>query len=97
VGTDSLASSPSLSVLDELIHLRARHPEMPADAILALGTINGARALGLAHRLGSLEVGKEADIAVFRFGEAKSGAPEEQLLSAGAELERLYIAGQRVM
>jgi imidazolonepropionase len=35
----------------------------PAEAIAA-ATINGAHAVGLAHRIGSLEVGKQADIVV---------------------------------
>lgn len=96
VGTDSLASNPSLSVLEELIHVRRQHPEMPADAILALGTINAARALGLAHRIGSLELGKKADIAVFRSDGASGILPEEVLLTRACRLEQLYVAGQRV-
>ncbi len=36
----------------------------PADAALALATIGGARALGLDHEIGSLDVGKRADVVV---------------------------------
>jgi cytosine/adenosine deaminase-related metal-dependent hydrolase len=61
VGTDSLASSPTLSVLDELRFLRRRHPELPGATLLAMGTINGARALGWDDRIGSLSPGKWAD------------------------------------
>jgi 5-methylthioadenosine/S-adenosylhomocysteine deaminase len=35
---------------------------MPAHAALAMATINGARAMGIDHKVGSLEVGKQADI-----------------------------------
>ena len=61
VGTDSLASSPTLSVLDELRLLRRCHPELPAATLLAMGTINGARALGWHDQIGSLSPGKWAD------------------------------------
>jgi 5-methylthioadenosine/S-adenosylhomocysteine deaminase len=38
----------------------------PAD-VLRMATINGARAMGLEHEIGSLETGKRADLAVFDF------------------------------
>jgi 5-methylthioadenosine/S-adenosylhomocysteine deaminase len=66
LGTDSLASSPSLSVWDELaaaydIHAAADDAPAPAD-LLRLATLGGAEALGLAGELGSLEVGKCAEL-----------------------------------
>jgi imidazolonepropionase len=36
---------------------------LPAEAITAL-TLNGAAALGCSHRIGALEVGKEADLII---------------------------------
>ena len=95
VGTDSLASNPSLSVLDELVHVHRQHPELPIDAVLAMGTVSAARALGLAHLVGSLEPGKQADLAVFRSAGDGNQQPQEALLTGQAALERLYIAGER--
>jgi len=63
IGTDSLASNPSLSVLEELKLLRQRDDINP-QTLMELGTINGAKALGLANQVGSLTLGKSADIAV---------------------------------
>jgi len=38
---------------------------MPVDAALRAITINAAEIIGVADRVGSLEVGKDADIVVF--------------------------------
>jgi len=96
VGTDSLASNPSLSVLEELVHIRNEHAELPPDVILAMGTLNGARALGLAHEIGSLEPGKQADLAVFRCADDVTDHPEQAVMSAETALDRLYIAAKRI-
>jgi imidazolonepropionase len=57
-------SSPTLS-MPMAISLACTHMKMsPAEAITA-ATINGAWALGLAARKGSVEPGKDADLAVF--------------------------------
>lgn len=62
VGTDSLASNPDLSVLNELKEIRRNFPQIPDSTILEMGTINGAIALGIGDRLGSLTTGKAAKI-----------------------------------
>lgn len=57
-------SSPTLS-MPMAMSLACTHMKMsPAEAIAA-ATINGAWALRLAHRKGSVEPGKDADLAVF--------------------------------
>jgi imidazolonepropionase-like amidohydrolase len=42
-----------------------KYGSMPEEKALALVTINAARELGLDHRMGSIEVGKDADLAIF--------------------------------
>lgn len=79
VGTDSLASAPDLNVFGELARLRELAPALPARAMLAWATINGARALGLERDIGSLakgRVGRILSVAV----PSDTLDPEEALL-----------------
>lgn len=58
IGTDSLASNWSLSVLDELKTISNHFPEIPIQTLLTWGTKNGADFLGF-ESLGSIEQGKK--------------------------------------
>ena len=78
VGTDSLASNPDLSVLSELRFLYARGFGLSPEQTLAMGTIRGAKALGLDEQLGSITVGKCADLVVIPL----SGASWESILES---------------
>ncbi len=64
LGTDSLASAPDLDVFTEVAYLRQEHPGVSPAAALRIATLNGARALGMARDLGSIEEGKLAALAV---------------------------------
>ena len=96
VGTDSLASNESLSVLDELRFLRRQDERISGEMLLAMGTIAAARALGLEAEVGSLEIGKRADLVVVPLADPGAGEPVVDLLSGGAEPSAVYLAGQRL-
>ncbi len=69
LGTDGAASNNNLNLFEEM-HLAAllqkwlkRDPAaLPARRALRMATIDGAKALGMEAQIGSLEVGKQADI-----------------------------------
>lgn len=66
LGTDSLASNSSLSLLDELHFVHTQVPGAPPPPeLLRMATLEAAAALDLADRIGSLEPGKQADLAAF--------------------------------
>jgi 5-methylthioadenosine/S-adenosylhomocysteine deaminase len=72
LGSDSVASNNRMDILEEarlaLLLQRARlgSAETPsAVEVLDLATIEGARALGLDGKIGTIEVGKSADLAAF--------------------------------
>ena len=64
LGTDSLASNDSLSILDEMKYIYTQHKTSKPQDILYMGTIAGATALRLDNKIGKLEEGYDADIAV---------------------------------
>ena len=67
LGTDSLASNDSLSILDEMKYIYTQHKTSKPQDILYMGTIAGATALRLNNKIGKLEEGYDADIAVIDF------------------------------
>ena len=58
IGSDSLASNWSLSMVEELKMFR----NIPLAELLQWATINGAKALGIADKYGSIEVGKRSGV-----------------------------------
>ncbi len=82
LGTDSLASNPSLSILDEMRFLRAEHPEVSGALILTMGTLFGAWALKAEGTTGSLKAGKAADLAVLALPEADEADPYDLLFKS---------------
>jgi cytosine/adenosine deaminase-related metal-dependent hydrolase len=80
LGTDSLASVETLSVFDELAEARRLAPRVPAGRLLESATVNGARALGFADVLGTLETGRLARLIAVRVPEGAADV-EEYLVS----------------
>ncbi len=62
LGTDSLVSNHQLSILEEMKIIQAAYPAIPIDEMITWASFNGAKALGLADWVGSLEVGKRPGI-----------------------------------
>jgi aminodeoxyfutalosine deaminase len=85
VGTDSLASSPSLAPLAELATLRAAFPAIPSARLLPLAW-NGA-AVGAPH-VGRLEPGRAPGVLAAPLGAARVEDPFEFLVSACGADER---------
>jgi cytosine/adenosine deaminase-related metal-dependent hydrolase len=78
IGADGAACNNRLDMFTEmrtaaLLQKVIHGPEkLPAARVLRMATIDGARALGLEHEIGSLEPGKRADLSVIRLNSLHS-------------------------
>ena len=109
IGTDGMASNDSQNMIEALklgALLQKVHWKDPEAAtarqLLRMGTIEGARALGLDGMTGSLEPGKRADMVRFdgdSFGMAVVHDPYQQLVyGAGPEsIADVWVDGQRLL
>lgn len=109
LGTDGAASNNRVDMLSELrlAALLAKGATgdasvLPAPVVLESATLGGARALGLADRIGSIEVGKEADLVAFDLSPPET-QPLYDVIShlvycAGREqVSDVWVAGLRVV
>jgi len=62
LGTDSLASNYTLSILEEIKCIQKAYPSIGLETLIQWATINGAEFLGVETEIGSLEIGKKAYI-----------------------------------
>jgi len=111
LGTDSVASNNSLSMLREMhvAGLLQKHQTwdasvLPAQALLDMATIEGARLLGRSDDLGSIEVGKRADFSMVRLDHptllpARPGAIVSHLAYSASEeaIESVFVEGEPVV
>ncbi len=109
LGTDGAASNNCLNMFHELSLLTLIHkgvgktPQcVSAKEGFRIATINGAKALGLEKEIGSIEVGKKADLAVLDLN-TPSLTPRNNLLAGlsysanGSEVDTVIINGQITM
>lgn len=109
IGTDGAASNNRMDLLAELrlAALLAKGASgdpsaLPAAQALEAATLGGARALGLDRHIGSLEAGKDADIAAFDLAAVETQPlydPLSQITyAAGREqVSDVWVAGQPVV
>jgi cytosine/adenosine deaminase-related metal-dependent hydrolase len=96
IGTDSSASNENLALLEELAVLGAAvGGALSAEELLRLVTIEAARALGLAALVGSIEPGKQADLAAFPCDAARD--PVAALIAQPPKASAVWVAGERVI
>jgi len=105
-GTDGPSSNNNLDMLEDLkiaalIHKwNEKNPEAAkAQTIFDLATINGAKAFKIDNRVGSIDIGKEADIVMINFDQAHLkpcfDAISHLVYSArGADITKVLVAGR---
>lgn len=109
LGTDGAASNNDLDLIGELrtAALLAKAVANDATAVvaadaLAMATINGARSLGLDDRIGSIEIGKRADLTAIDLG-TLDARPVYDVISHLAyatgrhQVSDVWIDGRRVL
>jgi 5-methylthioadenosine/S-adenosylhomocysteine deaminase len=108
LGSDH-ACSGITDIVQEMLLFAGTHKEVqmnprvvPPERVVEMATINGARCAGLADSIGSLEVGREADLVLF-----DTDCPEWQPLfnpvsnlvysATGSSVSDVFVAGERVV
>ena len=99
LGTDSLASSPTLGIVDEMRFLHRRDPSLGGPLLLTMGTLFGAWALRTETTTGSLKVGKSADLAIIALPDRDEPDPHTLLLDSdrpvvGTVFEGRFVSGR---
>lgn len=84
IGTDGAASNNNLSMIEELRlasylakGTNTNPSILPASQIIKMATLNGAKALGLEDKIGSLERGKQADIIILNYQKPYTWPPHD--------------------
>ena len=92
IGTDSVASSGDLNLLADLRLAHRRRPELSAESLWKLVTVNGAAALR-DDSIGQLKPGSRADFGVF---DVTGDAPLLELLEEDRLPRETWVTGDRV-
>lgn len=91
LGTDGRSSNPDLSLWQECVHLRRRHPNLPSDTILDLATRRGAEALGIEDCHGVLAPGRPANFLAVSVAASSDDPPD--LFAPGRDLLHIFRHG----
>ncbi|MGO9246096.1 MAG: amidohydrolase family protein [Verrucomicrobiia bacterium] len=95
LGTDSMASNDTLSMLVEMQTLGHMLPRISAQELLTLATVNGAKALNLRDKLGRVGVGAWADLIAAPMDGA-GGDPYEAIVYADKQVSFSMVGGEVV-
>jgi cytosine/adenosine deaminase-related metal-dependent hydrolase len=66
IGTDSLSSNTSLSIIEELKTIQSYFPSISLETLIGWATINGSKALGDESVSGSIEPGKKPGLVLIK-------------------------------
>jgi len=109
LGTDNVAANNAYDMIAEMrvaglvaSHREGRAQPISSRELVRMATIEGARALGLDHEIGSLEPGKAADIiAVDISGPGYSQTPDIETLlvysGSGRDVRHLWVGGEHLV
>jgi len=109
LGTDNVAANNSYDMVSEMrvaglvaSHREGRAQPLSSRDLIRMATIDGARALGLDHEIGSLEPGKSADIIAIDLtqpGYSETPDPETLLVYSGSgrDVQHVWIAGEQLV
>jgi len=109
LGTDGSASNNDIDMLGEMRTaallakgLTHKADALPAHQVLRMATINGAKALGLDDKIGSLEIGKQADMAAINLATIETlpnyDVTSTLIYSANrSQITDVWVAGNRLM
>ncbi len=67
LGTDSLASNHSLSLFSEVVTIHRYFPHIPLEELFRWACLNGALALGMTDRLGTISPGKNPGLVLISY------------------------------
>jgi 5-methylthioadenosine/S-adenosylhomocysteine deaminase len=109
LGTDNVAANNSYDMIAEMrvaglvaSHREGRAQPISSGDLVRMATIEGARALGLDHEIGSLEIGKAADIiAIDMTGPGYSETPDIETAlvysGSGRDVAHVWVAGEALV
>ena len=96
LGTDSLASAPTLSILDEMRFLSRADASLSGELLLTMATLFGAWALRAETVTGSLKPGKSADLAVVALPDREADDPHDLLLDSHLPVVATAFGGELI-